>query len=90
MTPPSDQSPACPACLVPPDVAQRIVSIEGKLDQIHHALVGDHFGNKGIVGRLEIVERAIDNHNQKLLTWGGVVIGAVAVLEFFKTKLGAS
>jgi len=78
----------CPSCVVPADVAARIVAMETKIDQIHNALVGDNFGNKGIIGRLDIVERAIDNHNQKFLAWGGMVIGAVAILEFFKSKLG--
>jgi len=82
-----DSLPA-PSCIVPNDVAHRIGAMESKLDEIHNALVGDKFGNRGFMGRLDIVERAIENHNQKFLTWGGVVVGAVAVFELVKHKIG--
>ena len=62
--------------------------MEGKLNEIHVALVGNKaLGHRGLVDRVERVEKKAEQHDHKLIAWGGITVGAVAVFEAVKGKL---
>lgn len=82
----SDDKLPGPACFTTDSA--RMDKFERKLDEVHIALVGNpQLGHRGLVDRITTVERHVANHNSKFLTWGGIVIGVMAALEFLKTKL---
>jgi len=86
MTPPNpDQLPTAP-CIA--SVDNRIGEMEIKLNEIHSALVGNKaLGHRGLVDRVEHIEKKVENHDRKLIAWGGITVGAMAVFEAFKGKL---
>jgi len=65
------------------DLHQRLTSIEGKIDKIEMALIGDGFGNTGYGGRLknlevkhqEIARTAASIGGASGLGSGGAIIG---------------
>lgn len=67
---------------------EEIQSIRDSLARIEKAITGDPtIGYTGIAGRLEKVERIAENHDRKLLTWGGIVLGIGVTFEHLKSKL---
>lgn len=86
--------PAGPCLTGTPDerldrMERRIISMHGGMSELKGALVGnDALGHKGLVGRMERVEKAVDGHDKKLLTWGGIITGAMAAFEFLRHKMG--
>lgn len=63
---------------------ERMVKIEHQVADIHKALIGDpQLGLRGAMVRLEDVERKVSEHNLKLIAWGGIVVGAGAVIKLF-------
>ena len=61
--------------------------IEHKVDQLIISIKGDKdMGHRGLADRVEAVEKKVDGHNAKLLTWGGIVIGASAAVRFIFGK----
>lgn len=58
------------------------------LHEIRTAIVGNQdMGARGIAGRLADVEEHAKAVDRKLLTWGGIVTGAVFAAEVFIKKL---
>lgn len=59
------------------------------LQEIRGALVGNAaLGHKGIVSRVETLERDTAEHGRKLILAGGVILGLQAGYQFVKSKLG--
>ena len=76
-----------------PDEIQTIHSRLDKQDvvlqEIRGALVGNTaLGHRGIVARVETLEKDSSEHSRKLVLAGGVIIGAQAAYQFVKSKLG--
>lgn len=76
------------------ELRERFTVLEAGQRDIHEAvgkitvaLIGDDYGNTGLIGRLEANEQktqanttAIDKHEKKFIYWGGYVIGVCAAL----------
>ena len=78
-----------PACHHVPDDWK--VRIETQVSDIHRALVGDAaMGHTGLIRRTSKLEAQFAAQDAKLLTWGGMVVGASIAFEFIKTKLFGS
>ena len=83
----SDQLPA-PPCFLPQVCADRIGQMERQLAEVHRAVVGDpQLGHRGLVARMEAVEKSDAAQDRKFISWSGVVLGALFVLQFLKEKL---
>lgn len=69
-------------------IHKRLDSQDAVLHEIRSAIVGNAaMGNPGIAHRLKEVEDHAKAVDRKLLTWGGIVTGAVFVAEVFIKKL---
>lgn len=75
------------ACVTHDD---RLIYIEETVRDIKTALVGNKLGVKGIVPRLDDVERAVDSHDRKLLVWGSGFTALWLAIVAFKDKLFGS
>ena len=65
--------------------------MENQVADIHRALVGDaSMGHIGLIRRTTKLEAQYASQDAKLLTWGGMVIGASIAFEFIKSKLFGS
>lgn len=75
--------------------AEEISAIHSRLDKqddmlrsIHGALVGNEgLGHRGIVSRIDALEKSDAEHTTKLVRWGGIVAGASLALQLAKEKL---
>ena len=56
---------------------ERLTQLENKVDEIHKALIGDTYGNKGFMQRLGKVEKFVENG--KKIIW--MVTGGAAVIS---------
>ena len=65
-----------------------IQSLHDKLDTITSALVGNKaLGHKGLVERVDDAEKAIANHDRKLITWTGGFVAIAGTFGFVKDML---
>jgi hypothetical protein len=46
-----------------------------KVNELHGALIGDGYGNKGYKHRLSALEDYVEKNKKQAWTWGGLVIG---------------
>lgn len=61
---------------------QRLENIERAVDRIERGLFGDpEMGDSGLVKRLGAVEGKVKNHERRLVEWGGVIVGASAIIS---------
>jgi hypothetical protein len=57
---------------------------ERKLDQIHHALIGDELGNPGLISRIKAVEEYQEKDQAfKYKVAGGLFVGSTALGAFW-------
>lgn len=70
-------------------IHKRLDGHEAILNEIRTAIVGNQaLGNAGIASRLKDVEEKANAIDKKLLTWGGLVAGAVFGTKAIIDKLG--
>ena len=70
-----------------PEVQERLERMETGIYDIKVALVGNELGHKGLIPRLEKVEVQTEQHDRKLLVWGGILSAAGVVLIYIKDFL---
>lgn len=54
------------------------------IENIHAALVGNEYNDKGIIKRVEITESKVNKHEIVLKIISGVIIFLVGIAAFFK------
>jgi hypothetical protein len=86
---PEDQLPAqelpCVTCAVGGPAFRKMAS---DVREIKLALVGDpEYGHRGLVQRVDAIERTQAEHDRKIYLWSGLAAAAGMVLTFFKDKL---
>lgn len=60
----------------------RLDKIQDSVSRIERGLFGDSpMGDPGLVKRLGAVEGKVKNHERKLVEWGGIIIGASAIVS---------
>jgi hypothetical protein len=71
-----------------------LTAMTADLREIKTALIGDSYGNRGVLGREQDskVERAelrkmVESHERKLWTWGGGLSALLLGFEFVKDRL---
>jgi len=67
-----------------PEVQERLERMESGIYDIKIALVGNEFGHKGLIPRLEKLESQTEQHDRKLLVWGSILSAAGLVLVYLK------
>ena len=69
------------------NVSKRLDAQDQVLNRIEKALVGDpQMGNKGLVQRLNSVEKDVHAIDRKLIMWGSIATGAAMVLTETKRR----
>jgi hypothetical protein len=53
--------------------------LKGKVDEVHTALLGDKFGNKGYMQRLEDVETHVEDSKKRVWTERGILLALSAI-----------
>jgi hypothetical protein len=67
--------------------ADELATIKETLHRIEKAIVGDReMGQRGIVVRLDELEKHIAEHDKKMVLWGGIITGCVFALTHLKDK----
>lgn len=61
--------------------------METGIYDIKTALIGNKFGHKGLVTRMDDVEIKTEKHDRKLLVWGSILTAAGTALVFLKDIL---
>lgn len=76
------------------NLSPALATINAQLTEIRTACLGDNFGNKGFVGRLEEskadradLRKIVESHDRKLMTWGGAGAALLLAFELAKDKL---
>lgn len=54
-------------------------SLKEKVDEVHTALLGDKFGNKGYMQRLEEVETHVEDSKKRIWTERGLLLALSAI-----------
>ncbi len=54
------------------------------IEDIHAALVGNEYNDKGIIKRVEITETKVNRHELVLKIISGVILFLTAMVAFFK------
>lgn len=58
--------------------------METGIYDIKTALVGNRFGHRGLVNRMDDMEKKVEHHDRKLLVWGSILVASGTVATFFK------
>jgi hypothetical protein len=62
---------------------KRLEEIDTVVKRIELALIGNEaLGQTGLVERINILEREVQAHKHKLISWGGVIVGIVFAVQF--------
>jgi len=65
-----------------------LIEVRDALYRIELSLSGDaKMGHRGIVARLECVEKAQAEHAKRFLVWGSMFTGAAMILTHFKSAI---
>lgn len=80
----SNVMPAPSCVMVDKEVIEEIRS---GIQSLQTAMIGDRFGNKGLVRRVEDLEGAEQSTTKKLILWGGMVTGVTFALSYLKSSL---
>ena len=59
-----------------------IEEIRSGIQSLQIAMIGDRFGNKGLIKRVEDLETAEQSTTKKLILWGGIATGAGSAIGF--------
>ena len=81
---PFDHHPG-PSCHVVTDDWK--VRMETNISDIRLALVGDkRMGHRGVIMRVDDLEKKIARQEVKIITWSGICAGAVLAYDYLRTK----
>ena len=76
----TDKLPGMP-CASHAELMDAIVGIQSRVDEVHTALVGNPtLGHRGLVERVDAVEKTAERHDRKLLVWGAILTAAGSVV----------
>lgn len=68
--------------------ADELQTIRETLHRIEVAVSGDpKHGHRGLVARVESTEKKQEEHDKKLILWGGIVTGLSIAITHFKLRL---
>jgi len=66
------------------EVRRHVVRFSRDIADIKVAIMGDEYGNTGLIPRVASVEKQLDQHDRKLLVWGSILSAAGTVMVFLK------
>jgi hypothetical protein len=68
------------------------MELKGKVDEVHTALLGDKFGNKGYMQRLEDIESHVEDSKKRVWTERGILLALsafwVLIVKFWDKIFG--
>ena len=69
------------------ELSSRLDKQDRMLESIHSALLGDNYGNRGALKRLDEVETKQTEQERTMIKWAGIAAGASIVLTALKDRI---